>query len=70
MVTLKEYINEKETAKKLIKNFWFCHSGYDVSDDHAEQDLLAWTGLKNKFFFIESDGETVGFLRLASRGAK
>lgn len=69
-VELKLYNNEKEKALNLIKNFWMCHNGAKVSEEEAKEELCSWIDEGHKFFFINFEGEQVGFVPLGSRGAK
>lgn len=70
MIQLLPYSNEKELLCKLIKEFWKCHNNYTQTETETEQDFLEWTSCRSALYFIEKDGETVGFVRLGSRGDK
>ncbi len=70
MVRLVKYAGEEKAALPLIQAFWKEHNEYEQTAQEAREDLNAWTGAGNDFYFIEGDGSRVGFMHLGSRGAK
>ena len=66
--TLQLYHGEKQTAIKLIKDFWKAHNNEDQTDAEALKDLEAWTAEGHRFYFIRLAQEFVGFLHLGNRG--
>ena len=70
MVTLLEYKDEAVQMKRLIQQFWFCHSNASQTDEDATKDLAAWTEKGHRLFFIQYDKKSVGFVHLGSRGGR
>ncbi len=70
MVQLQEYSGEEADALSLIQAFWREHNQYEQAEEEAGKDLSAWTETGHAFYFIEYDGERVGFLHLGSRGGE
>lgn len=69
MIDLVLYRPEwEQEALALIQGFWLVHSQNQKSDDEAREDLLTWTEPGHHFYFIQKEGDQVGFLHLGSRG--
>ena len=71
MVKLLEYIDEPNAKQKmlsLIFDFWSVHNLEVPTDEACLQDLLLWTSLNHKLYFIIYNDLQVGFIHLGSRG--
>lgn len=69
-ISLKLYAGEQPEALSLIRDFWRCHNDWEQTESEALEDLNAWTAPGHQFYFIQYEGERVGFLHLGSRGGK
>lgn len=69
-VCLQRFAGETDAAISLIQGFWEEHNHYHQTSEEAEQDLRGWTGAGHRFYFIQLDGKSVGFLHLGSRGGQ
>lgn len=71
MTTLTPYDLRREAdALRLIQGFWLEHNGYQQTVEEAKADLLAWTGVGHRLYFIDQEDTTVGVLHLGSRGGE
>lgn len=70
MIELMEYKNEKNILCDLIKRFWIAHNDYTPTDEEAMEDLIFWTGENHKMYFVCKEDKKIGFVHLASRGAR
>lgn len=71
MIKLLEYTNEpiaQQQLLSLINNFWTIHNLEVPTAEDCLQDLLLWTSLKHKLYFISYNDLQVGFIHLGSRG--
>lgn len=71
MIKLLEYIDEpiaKQKMLSLIFDFWSVHNLEVPTDEDCLQDLLLWTSLNHKLYFIIYNDLQVGFIHLGSRG--
>lgn len=70
MIKLKIYNNEQEELSKLIKKFWIAHNDYTPTDDETINDVIAWTDKNHALYFVYNNDQIIGFVHLASRGAR
>lgn len=68
MIYLKEYSNEQEKALDLIQMFWLCHNQETQRESETLNDLKTWTSAGHKLYFVNYNGQNVGFVHLGSRG--
>jgi len=69
-ICLQLFRGESKTAISLIQGFWEEHNHHHQSPEEAENDLRSWTGAGHRFYFIQLDGASIGFLHLGSRGGE
>lgn len=68
-VSLQLYAGEQAVAVFLIRAFWHCHNNWEPTEAEARENLTDWTAPGHRLYFIQYEGESVGFLHLGSRGA-
>lgn len=70
MTVLKDYAGDAEQAAELIRAFWRCHNGYEQHREETLENVIDWTREGHRFYFIEEQEQTVGFVHLGSRGGE
>ena len=61
---------ERDIAVCLIMKFWEEHNSFTPNEKEAFEDLKEWTKKGHALYFIDLNGEHVGFLHLGSRGCE
>ena len=69
-IEISIYNGEYDKACELIRTFWYEHNGYTQTLEETEEDFKIYTGKDHKFYFINCDNLSVGFVHLGSRGAE
>lgn len=69
-IQLIAYHGETEIAANLIIRFWQEHNHFTPSYEDACADLADWTKAGHFLYFIDLNGQHIGFVHLGSRGCE